>query len=108
MDRTGRMKPVCLIIPPSPFLLDERVFMSLGLLRVAAVLERAKYPVEVMDLSGIQNFTEALKFHVEHSEAKVFGITSTTPQMPSAALLAGIIRRIRPDAKIVLGGPHPT
>ena len=29
---------ICLIIPPSPFLLDERVFMSLGILKIAAVL----------------------------------------------------------------------
>lgn len=102
------MKPVCLIIPPSPFLLDERVFMSLGLLRVAAVLERAGTPVEVMDLSGIENFTEALKFHAASSQAEVFGITSTTPQMPSAALLGKIIRAVRPDARTILGGPHPT
>ena len=27
--------PVCLVIAPSGFLLDERVFMSLGILRVA-------------------------------------------------------------------------
>ena len=27
-------QPVCLIIPPSAFLLDERVFMSLGILKV--------------------------------------------------------------------------
>ena len=31
---------VCLIIPPSIFLLDERVFMTLGILKVAAVLEQ--------------------------------------------------------------------
>ena len=32
------MSTVTLIIPPSPFLLDERVFVSLGVLKVAAVL----------------------------------------------------------------------
>ena len=40
------MRPVTLIIPPSPFLLDERVFLSLGILRVAAVLEQARVPVK--------------------------------------------------------------
>ena len=34
-------KRVTLITPPSIFLLDERVFMSLGILKVAAVLEKA-------------------------------------------------------------------
>lgn len=112
MDRPGSwgvdVKPVCLIIPPSPFLLDERVFMSLGILRVAAVLERAGHAVEVLDLSGIENFTEALKFHAQHSQAQVFGITSTTPQMPSAALLGGILKRVRSESRTILGGPHPT
>src|SRR5215472_4390688 len=47
---------VCLVIPPSPFLLDERVFMSLGVLRIASALEQAKAGrVEVLDLSGVSN-----------------------------------------------------
>ena len=38
---------ICLLIPPSLFLLDERVFMSLGILKVAAVLEQEGVGVEV-------------------------------------------------------------
>jgi anaerobic magnesium-protoporphyrin IX monomethyl ester cyclase len=102
------MRPICLIIPPSPFLLDERVFMSLGLLKVAAVLERAGVPVEVVDLSGIENFKEALTAHVQSTEAETFAFTATTPQMPQAAQLAQILQQIRPQAKTILGGPHPT
>ena len=30
---------ICLITPPSPFLLDERVFMHIGILKVASSLE---------------------------------------------------------------------
>jgi len=46
---------VGLIIPPSAFLLDERVFVSLGLLKIASVLERRGHAVQVLDLSGIKN-----------------------------------------------------
>lgn len=99
---------VCLIIPPSPFLLDERVFMSLGLLRIAAVLEKTGHKVEMVDLSGIENFIEAIRFHAERTPATIFGITSTTPQMPSAAKIARMLREVRPDAKTIFGGPHPT
>lgn len=99
---------ICLITPPSPFLLDERVFMSLGVLRIAAVLEKAGYVVEVVDLSGIENYLDAIKFHATHSDSEFFGITATTPQMPSAAKIAEAIRGVRPDARLVLGGPHPT
>lgn len=103
------MNPICLIIPPSPFLLDERVFMSLGILRVAAVLESAGYKVEVLDLSGIENYTQVVRDYVlEETEAKTFCITATTPQMPSAAQIADEIRTCFGLAKIILGGPHPT
>jgi anaerobic magnesium-protoporphyrin IX monomethyl ester cyclase len=102
------MKPVCLIIPPSPFLLDERVFMSLGILRVAAVLEKNKVLVEVLDLSGISNFEDAMDFHARHSEASIFGITATTPQMPSAYAIRNAIKKVLPNARVVAGGPHPT
>jgi anaerobic magnesium-protoporphyrin IX monomethyl ester cyclase len=102
------MNPVCLVIPPSPFLLDERVFMSLGILRVAAVLERAGVPVEVVDLSGIQNYQEAMRYHAEHSPSEIFAFTATTPQMPSAFELSRVVDVCRPESRLVLGGPHPT
>src|SRR6185369_13175970 len=102
------VKPICLVIPPSPFLLDERVFMTLGLLRVAASLEKAGVPVEVVDLSGIENFIEAMECHASRSEATIFGVTSTTPQMPAATKVAQSIRKVRPEARLILGGPHPT
>ncbi len=47
---------ICLITPPSVFLLDERVFMTLGILKVAAVLERAGVQVDMLDLSGVENY----------------------------------------------------
>lgn len=82
--------------------------MSLGILRICAVLEAANIPVELLDLSGIENFKEALEFHARQTTAKTFGFTATTPQMPQAAALADLLLEVRPDAKIILGGPHPT
>lgn len=102
------MNPVCLITPPSPFLLDQRVFVSLGILRVAAVLEQNGVPVEHLDLSGISNYVEAITDHVRRSEATVFGLTATTPQMPAAMEIRAAIREARPDARLILGGPHVT
>lgn len=102
------MIPICLIIPPSPFLLDERVFMSLGILRVAAVLERGGRGVEVLDLSGIENYLEAVEDYCKKTEATTFCLTATTPQMPSAAEIANRITLMHPNPKLILGGPHPT
>lgn len=102
-------KKICLIIPPSPFLLDERVFMSLGILKIAAVLEKAGYPVEVVDLSGIKNFCDAISDYARVNKGKtVYGLTATTPQMPSTYKISKTIRNIEPEAKQILGGPHIT
>jgi radical SAM superfamily enzyme YgiQ (UPF0313 family) len=104
----GLPETVCLITPPSPFLLDERVFVSLGILRIAAVLEQAGVAVEMVDLSGIAEYERAVEDHVRASRAAVFGLTTTTPQLPAARRIASRIRAVRPDARIVLGGPHVT
>jgi len=99
---------VGLIIPPSPFLLDERVFVSLGILRVAASLEQQGVDVGVVDLSGVSNYLEALDSYVETADIEWIGITCTTPQLPAAVRVATRIRKIRPNLRIVLGGPHVT
>ena len=105
----GLPPKVCLIIPPSVFLLDERVFMSLGILKIAAVLEKKGMKVEVMDLSGVKNFTEAVRDYAkERVDIRYFGITSTTPQLPAAIKVVDAIRENRTDANIILGGPHIT
>lgn len=103
---TGRR--VGLVIPPSPFLLDERVFVSLGILRVAASLESQNVQVGVLDLSGVSNYTDALESYLEQNNIEWIGLTATTPQLPAAVKLAKIIRNKRPNLRIVLGGPHVT
>jgi len=99
---------VCLITPPSTFLMCERVFMSLGILKVAAVLEQAGTFVEMLDLSGVQNFEEAARDHAASTKCCFFGLTATTPQLPAASTICRMIREARPDAHVILGGPHVT
>jgi radical SAM superfamily enzyme YgiQ (UPF0313 family) len=99
---------VCLIIPPSVFLLDERVFMTLGILKVAAVLEQFGITVELLDLSGVANYEEAIRGYASVSTARIFGLTATTPQMLAVGKIQEILRATRPDAKLILGGPHVT
>jgi radical SAM superfamily enzyme YgiQ (UPF0313 family) len=94
---------ICLITPPSPFLLDERVFPALGILRVAAVLEQAGHQVDHLDLCGVKNYEEVVK---DYHGAQVFGITATTPQVPAAVRIGTVLRS--KGVKSILGGPHPT
>ena len=99
---------ICLITPPSPFLLDERVFMHIGILKVASSLEERGYKVDFLDLSGIDNYTDVLKDYCQHHDTLTYGITASTPQVPFAVQLADIIRTHSPSAKLILGGPHVT
>lgn len=99
---------VCLINPPSAFLLDERVFVSLGILKVASSLEAHGYGVHFIDLSGIENYLEAIADHVRTCTDQALGITATTPQFPAVNQIARVVRTLRPDLKIILGGPHVT
>lgn len=99
---------VSLIIPPSGFLLDERVFPTLGILKVAAVLEAGGINVDVLDLSGVPDTVAAVEHHLSTYHSDCYGLTATMPQMPAAAAIAAQIGAARPDARLVLGGPHVT
>ena len=103
-----RSRSVCLITPPSAFLLDERVFVSLGVLKVAASLEAQRWRVNLLDLSGVENFLSPLEDYLVTCQDAAIGITSTTPQLPAVIQIANTIRRLRPDLRLILGGPHVT
>lgn len=101
-------EPVLLCTPPSAFLLDERVFVALGILKVGAVLEQAGFRVEHLDLSGVENYLAAFEAHLQTSPTRHICFTATTPQLPAAIALATAAREQRPDAKLILGGAHAT
>ena len=103
------MSKICLITPPSPFLLDERVFLHIGILKVAAILERENYKVDFIDLSGVQNYLDVIQNYVKtNPDVRVFGLTATTPQIPNAVKISEAIKQIEPRKKTILGGPHVT
>ena len=99
---------VTFIIPPSGFLLDARVFPSLGVLKVAAVLEARGIAVDVLDLSGVSDVAGAVLAHVTASPSDVYGLTATSPQMPASAAIADQLHTVLPGVRVILGGPHVT
>lgn len=97
---------ICLIIPGSIFLSDARTFITIGILRIASVLESVGYVVDVLDFSGIANPLNVLADYVRQYPTRMFGITSTTPQMPETTKICRALREHRPEARLILGGPH--
>ena len=105
----GRLMRVTFIVPPSGFLLDELVFPTLGVLKVAAVLEQQGISVNVLDLSGVSDTSQAFVDHVnKYGPSDAYGVTATMPQMPKAAEISWLVREHTPSAKLMLGGPHAT
>jgi len=99
------MERVCLINPPSPFLLDERVFPYLGLLYVATAMQMSGQPVKVMDLSGRKDYLEEVNKQIDNFD--IFGITSTSSQFQYAYKIMHTIKQ-KYNKKVAIGGPHAT
>ena len=96
------MKDICLIIPPAPFLGDQKRNCPLGILYIAAYLEACGVDVCVADLRGMQ-YVEICKI----PKAKWYGLGATTPEYIWALDIAKHMRIAHP-CKIILGGSHAT
>jgi len=91
-----------LINPPSPWLIDDRTSMPLGLLYIASHVEQVVgYPVELVDRSGRSDTPIP-------AGRRFYGLTAATPQWPGVRGLIQQIRAATPEATIIVGGPHPT
>jgi len=89
-----------LIIPPNPYLDDETRNPPLGLLYIAAFMEKLGYPVHVTDLRGKQVTDLQLE------DADIYGVTAASPDYPLSLEIARIIKAKNPQSWVVLGGIH--
>ena len=78
----------------------------MGLALIAALLERAGYPVTVIDANALDLRPEDVVPLV--SDADVIGLTAMTPSVNRAIVMARHLRQAYPDLPIILGGPHAT
>lgn len=93
---------ICLVNPPSPFLINEKVFPPLGLLTLSAVMKQAGYDnIEFLDLAGKSEVPKDIK-------ADIFFITATTPQVEIAKDVMRELWKNNRTSKFVVGGPHAT
>ena len=89
---------VCLIILPSPFLIDERVFPPLGLMAVGTALKLKGHDVTIYD-GDIDKVPLNFSY---------YGFGPTTPEYPYALAIKNRIKQHNPKAKVIIGGPHAT
>lgn len=107
------------VIPPSGFLLDDRVFMSLGPVQIATnARDYAKWDVEVLDLTGHGRecsesehgpacvWPWAEKKIAALKNVRVWGLYGMSCHVSACVKIAEIIRKHFPNAVITAGGPH--
>jgi len=90
------MKDLLLFTPLDDFATAQHEFVPLGLLYLCSYVEQFGFWVDVLH-GSVSEIKEGYRF---------YGISSTTGQYSMALEAKKRIRKIAPDAKIILGGPH--
>jgi len=93
------------ILTPLPFLGDPKRNAPLGVMYLAAVCEKAGYPVAIKDLRDAPVKEAADRIT---SECDIFAFSATTPEYPACRHLAQDLRARYPKALFVIGGYHAT
>jgi len=86
----------------------HRIYLGIGLPYLAAVLEKNKHEVEVIDCEALEMDHEKLRAKLASLEPNVVGITATTATIQAALVSARVAKEACPTATVVLGGPHAT
>ncbi len=97
---------ILLIQPPYPF--SEFPKPSWALMSLGALLHREGYEVEVLDLLSTAYSDEKVERRLRRFRPDVIGATSVTLNFPAAARILEVCKKIHPDARVVMGGPHVT
>jgi anaerobic magnesium-protoporphyrin IX monomethyl ester cyclase len=82
----------------------EGRFVPVGLLLIAAVLERAGHRVRVIDQS-VDAGADILKKELISFGPQLVGIGAMSVEYKKVLHIAALCRQVKPDCKIVIGGP---
>ena len=93
-----------LINPPYP--VCESLTMPLGLLYLAARLEKAGHQVTLEDIQLCRSPMRRVERTLLRLNPQVVGITSFSINLPIASKILKVVKRLCPDAVTVWGGPH--
>jgi len=102
-ERQVTSKSICLVIPPSPWLISDSDIPALGPLYLSSYLKEHGFDVTMTDLTG-----EKLSDWWPKEHFDVWGITGSSANFPQMKIIAGRIKTIGPKELIVAGGAHAT
>lgn len=85
----------------------EESWMSHGLCGISAYAKKEGFPVELIDLRCLENWSHFKQIIIE-KKPDVVGITMMSVDYNPAMKSIKIIKKASPHTIIVVGGPHPT
>jgi anaerobic magnesium-protoporphyrin IX monomethyl ester cyclase len=78
----------------------------IGLMYVAAALEKAGFKVQMLDNYLMKKSTEEIKQLITQVNPEIVGITCGSATYPRCVETSKAIKQVKPDCKIVVGGWH--
>jgi radical SAM superfamily enzyme YgiQ (UPF0313 family) len=104
---------VTLVQCPSPLLSEDKVMPPLGILYLAAWLQKFNHEVQVVDLAGIDGSAIYDTLDTDKEWYKLYnadwiGFSCTTPQYNHAKRIAEFLRMNHVKAPMIVGGIHTT
>jgi anaerobic magnesium-protoporphyrin IX monomethyl ester cyclase len=78
----------------------------IGLMYVAAALEKAGFKVQMLDNYLMKKTTEEIKQLITTINPEIVGVTCGSATYPRCIETAKAIKQVKPDCKIVVGGWH--
>jgi len=110
MSMTDRksIKIVLVNLPIQKGVFQHQFYLPINLAYLAAVLEGNGHEVTVIDCAALEIDHEKLRAKLASLQPNVVGISSMTPEIPSAFLSARVAKEVCPNATVVLGGLHAT
>jgi radical SAM superfamily enzyme YgiQ (UPF0313 family) len=80
----------------------------MGLAYIAGYLREKGVEVQVLDLAAMRSTDELERKWIMESKADMVAMAATTNTVMLTYDLAKMSKEVLPDAKVVVGGPHPT
>jgi radical SAM superfamily enzyme YgiQ (UPF0313 family) len=101
---------VQLFVPPGGYFAERwsrgSSMPPLGILSIAAVLEKEGVEVEIVPADVLGLTRRAIAQAIRRFEPDIIGVTSTTENRFQSFDLIRLVKKTRPKALTVLGGPH--
>ena len=109
--RRDRKMKIMLILPPSKFVLKDKLGITsipLGLAYLASFVERDNHNVRIVDSPTLRYNIQDIKEEIKKFRPHIVGVTATTSSIYDAYNVAKAAKEINPGVKVVIGGPHVT